>query len=114
MDNALQVAFERFFFLTNQFCNPVSLFQKVKQNYAIFRKTLDISDHVEQVLLLAFTVLVTMLVVRFLLRMAKAVITFVVDMAKYIFLLLVVLLLLQYRQELQDFVKPHLMPFINP
>ena len=73
-----------------------------------FQKTFILSDHTEQILLVAFTIIVSLIVIRLGYRLGKAIVSFVIECAAYLIILAGILVVVQYRTELREFLDIYL------
>lgn len=108
MEDLLNLSFERFVPIIRQVLSPKQLALKLIQNYKSFQQAFNLSDHIEQLLLVAFTLIVSLIMLRLIYRLGRAIVSFVVECAAYLFILATILIAVQYRTELREFLEAYL------
>ena len=108
MEDLLNLSFERFAPIVRQMLSPKQLAFKLFQNYKSFQQAFSLSDHIEQLLLVAFTIIVSLIAIRLVYRLGKAIVSFVMECAAYLVILATILIAVQYRTELREFMEIYL------
>ena len=108
MEDLVNLSFERFLPVIRSILSPKHLANKLVQNYISFQNTFKLSDPTEQILLVAFTLIVALIVVRLAYRLGRAIVSFVIECAAYLIMLAAILVAVQYRTELKEFVEIYL------
>ena len=114
MDDLLNLAIQRFVLPAIKLAsNPSWLLDSGRQYFDSFQTTFLQSDSSEQVLLLVFTLLLAVLMVRVVWRLTRGIVRFLVEVAKYLVLLVLILSVVQWRAEVKEMLEPYLQRYLS-
>lgn len=99
--------------MISHYLNPTFLQSRFLLHYTHFKAAFLSSNLTEQILLLAFTVLMLYIFCKFVYHLAKATVHFFLDIAKYLLLLVTVLFVVEYREKIEEIAQPYVRRFLH-